>query len=79
MPARSLMLVLLITTGAAVTMAAAAWNSEAEQYWPQWRGPDATGASKHATPPVEWSERKNIRWKVEIPGRGSGTPVVWGD
>ena len=22
---------------------------------------------------------KNIRWKVEIPGRGKSTPVVWGD
>ena len=35
--------------------------------------------SKTADPPVEWSETKNIRWKVEIPGRGSASPVVWGD
>ena len=28
---------------------------------------------------VEWSETKNIRWKVEIPGRGSASPVIWGD
>ena len=35
--------------------------------------------SKHANPPVEWSETKNVRWKVEIPGRGSSSPVVWGD
>jgi len=51
----------------------------AERYWPQWRGPYATGVSKTATPPVEWSDTKNIRWKVEIPGRGSASPVVWGD
>ena len=51
----------------------------ADQYWPQWRGPHATGVSNHADPPVEWSETKNIRWKVEIPGRGSASPVVWGD
>lgn len=57
----------------------AARNADAERYWPQWRGPHATGVSKHATPPLEWSESRNIRWKVEIPGRGSGTPVVWGD
>jgi outer membrane protein assembly factor BamB len=56
-----------------------AWNVEAERFWPQWRGPHATGVSKHAKPPVEWSESRNIRWKVEIPGRGSGTPVVWGE
>ena len=47
--------------------------------WGQWRGPLATGVGPKADPPVEWSETKNVRWKVEVPGRGSGTPVVWGD
>jgi outer membrane protein assembly factor BamB len=47
--------------------------------WPTWRGPDATGVSRSAKPPVEWSEAKNVRWKVEIPGRGSSSPIVWGD
>jgi len=51
----------------------------AERFWPQWRGPYATGISRTATPPLEWSETRNIRWKREIPGRGSGSPVVWGD
>jgi outer membrane protein assembly factor BamB len=51
----------------------------ADDYWPQWRGPHATGVSTTADPPVEWSETTNVRWKVEVPGRGSGTPVVWGD
>lgn len=45
--------------------------------WPQWRGPLATGAAPTATPPVEWSESKNIKWKVKIPGSGTATPVVW--
>jgi outer membrane protein assembly factor BamB len=54
-------------------------NSPAERFWGQWRGPASTGVSKTADPPLEWSETKNIRWKVEIPGRGSGSPVVWGD
>ncbi len=47
--------------------------------WAQWRGPDATGTAPHGNPPVEWSESKNIRWKVEIPGLGHATPIVWGD
>jgi outer membrane protein assembly factor BamB len=47
--------------------------------WGQWRGPLATGVAPQADPPVEWSESKNIRWKVEVPGRGSGSPVVWRD
>jgi outer membrane protein assembly factor BamB len=50
-----------------------------DRYWPQWRGPFNTGVSRTATPPAEWSETKNVRWKIEIPGRGSATPVVWGD
>lgn len=50
-----------------------------ERYWAQWRGPAMTGVSRTAKPPLEWSETKNIKWKVEIPGRGSASPVVWGD
>jgi outer membrane protein assembly factor BamB len=49
------------------------------RFWGQWRGPYATGVSKSANPPLEWSETKNIKWKVELPGRGSASPVVWGD
>ena len=48
-------------------------------HWGQWRGPLATGVAPDANPPVEWSETTNVRWKVEVPGRGSGSPVVWGD
>jgi outer membrane protein assembly factor BamB len=49
------------------------------QGWPEWRGPNGTGVAPGATPPVEWSEGKNVRWKVEIPGRGSASPIVWQD
>ncbi len=63
----------------ALTPLIAAVDPEAERFWPQWRGPYATGTSLRADPPLEWSETKNIRWKVEIPGRGSSSPVVWGD
>jgi len=45
--------------------------------WPAWRGPLANGVAPHATPPVEWSETKNVKWKVELPGRGTSTPVIW--
>ncbi len=51
----------------------------ADRFWGQWRGPHATGVSRTATPPTEWSETKNIRWKVPIPGRSSSSPVVWND
>ncbi len=58
---------------------AASRATDAERYWPQWRGPHMTGVSPTANPPTEWSETTNIRWKLPIPGRGSATPVVWGD
>ncbi len=51
----------------------------AEHGWPQWRGPLATGVAPRANPPLEWSEEKNLRWKVALPGKGHSTPVVWGD
>lgn len=50
-----------------------------EKFWPQWRGPQRTGVSASAQPPTEWSETKNVRWKIEIPGRGAASPIVWGD
>ena len=50
-----------------------------ETYWPQWRGPLATGVTPDGIPPVHWSKEENIRWKVRIPGRGSASPIVWDD
>ena len=66
-----------------VTMAGASGfaqePSDPDRFWPQWRGPLGTGVAPHGTPPVEWNESTHVRWKVEIPGRGSSTPVIWGD
>jgi len=47
--------------------------------WPQWRGPLGTGVAPKATPPTEWSETKNVRWKSVVPGFGTSTPIVWKD
>ena len=62
-----------------LTSMTSAQGPQTARFWSQWRGPDATGVSPDADPPLEWSETKNVRWKVEIPGRGSASPVVWGD
>lgn len=64
---------------ASQALAAESESPEAEQYWPQWRGPLATGVAPHANPPTEWSEDQNVRWKTELPGLGHSTPIVWGD
>ncbi|HLX63143.1 MAG TPA: PQQ-binding-like beta-propeller repeat protein [Planctomycetota bacterium] len=54
-------------------------SEDASHQWAQWRGPLATGVAPFADPPTEWSETKNIRWKIELPGKGHSTPVVWDD
>lgn len=54
-------------------------NQEAKTSWPQWRGPLANGVAESAEPPLEWSESKNLKWKVKTPGFGTSTPVIWGD
>lgn len=71
---------LIILAAFSVAIPAAGQNgNSAEHYWPQWRGPLGTGVAPHANPPVEWSESKNIRWKIALPGSGHSTPIVWGD
>ena len=47
--------------------------------WHQWRGPHGDGSAPHGDPPLRWDESTNVQWKVEIPGSGSATPIVWGD
>src|SRR5437016_1043995 len=47
--------------------------------WPQWRGPTLDGISKESNLPTEWSETKNVAWKLPMPGMAGSTPVVWGD
>ncbi len=53
--------------------------AERLDHWHQWRGPLANGLAPKGDPPAQWSESQNIKWKVEIPGSGSSTPIVWGN
>jgi outer membrane protein assembly factor BamB len=64
-----------LTTTATLPAAA----PEAERYWHRWRGPLDTGEAPHAKPPLAWGDGKNVRWKVDVPGYGKSTPIVWGD
>ena len=50
-----------------------------DENWPAMRGPLANGVRTQAVPPLSWSETRNIKWKVKIPGAGTASPVVWGD
>jgi len=54
-------------------------QTDYDKNWSQWRGPDASGVSPYGKAPVKWDESKNIKWKVEIPGKGHATPIIWGN
>ncbi len=43
-----------------------------------WRG-DGLGRYPYATPPIEWSNEKNVAWAADLPSWSNGTPVVVGD
>jgi outer membrane protein assembly factor BamB len=61
------------------TLSAGDFATERLDNWHQWRGPLANGAAPHGDPPVAWDEQTNVKWKAALPGKGSATPVVWGD
>ena len=44
--------------------------------WPRFRGPNGAGVSSDTGVPVQFGERKNLHWKVEIPGSGNSSPIV---
>ena len=77
---RNVLILTLVLLASPVTMNAI--DAPAAQFaheWPQWRGPLGTGVAPHGDPPLTWSESENLRWKVELPGRGHASPIVWGD
>jgi len=55
-----------------------AQSRPATEAWPHWRGPSHNGVAT-ATVPLTWSDSQNVQWKIEIPGRGFSTPVIWGN
>lgn len=44
--------------------------------WPCWRGPDGTGVSLEKSAPLTWSAEENVKWKVALPFKGNGSPIV---
>lgn len=49
--------------------------------WPGWRGPRGDGTSHDKDIPIKWNGTtgENIQWKVDIPGTGHSSPVIWND
>ncbi len=69
-----------LITAFSATYTLTAADSDGDAWWPQWRGPRASGhAVKAHDLPVKWSETENILWKVKTPSWSAATPVIWGD
>jgi outer membrane protein assembly factor BamB len=64
--------------GTALTLILFAIPASADE-WPQWRGPDGLSIAEPADYPTTFSSEKNVEWKIELPGVGSSTPIVWKD
>jgi len=46
--------------------------------WPQFRGPNSSGVSEKAKPPVNIGPSTNVLWQVEVPWSPS-SPAIWSD
>ena len=81
LPFLSLAVVILsyLLFGCSSTVGNEPLSKNEKQSWTRFRGPLATGVAPGAKPPTEWSEEKNVRWKYDIPGIGSSTPIVLND
>jgi outer membrane protein assembly factor BamB len=53
-------------------------NSQAAD-WPRFRGPSGDGISSDLSVPTLWSDSQNLKWKLELPGKGFSSPIVVGD
>jgi outer membrane protein assembly factor BamB len=81
MRAISLLAALALTAGSAPVMNVEmiVRDGEAAKYWPNWRGPSHQGYVAGSGYPDTWSDTKNVRWKVPVPGTGNSSPIVWAD
>src|SRR5450759_3871327 len=52
--------------------------ADAPDAWPRWRGPEFNGVAR-GDAPLTWSDKDHIAWKVQVPGKGHSSPVIWGD
>jgi len=48
------------------------------KYWPRWRGPNQ-GVVPDGKYPDKWSDTENVLWKIEVPGVGHSSPIIWKD
>jgi outer membrane protein assembly factor BamB len=68
---RRLVLASLFVVGTAGALSA--------QNWPVFRGLSGGVAADDPALPDTWSSTDNVVWRVDVPGLGWSSPIVWGD
>jgi outer membrane protein assembly factor BamB len=48
------------------------------QEWTRFRGPNGSGISHAKTIPTKWADA-DFNWRIELPGVGHSSPVLWGE
>jgi outer membrane protein assembly factor BamB len=64
---------------AAALTASVSLSSAPPVAWPGFRGPDMSGLAPDAKLPDTWSKTKNVKWAIDVPGRGWSSPIVAGN
>ncbi|MDP6447583.1 MAG: hypothetical protein QF805_27550, partial [Pirellulaceae bacterium] len=62
-----------------VSLAAAYPAGTRGENWARWRGPSGNAVSGESQLPVKWSSDEAVRWRVELPGAGISSPIIWED
>ena len=61
----------------AISLSIMAFPLQAQE-WTRFRGPNGSGISKAKTIPTKIADT-DVNWKVELPGSGHSSPVLWGE
>ena len=67
----------LLSQGGEVRMISV--TGEGAKYWPRWRGPSGQGYVAPGKYASTWSQNRNVKWRVPVPGSGNSSPIVWGE
>lgn len=65
-----------------VILTVALWlqpTASGQDSWSGFRGPGSAGYVENQKLPDKWSTTENVAWKLDVPGRGWSSPVVWGN
>ncbi|MGC4007221.1 MAG: PQQ-binding-like beta-propeller repeat protein [Pirellulales bacterium] len=71
------MLILRIGLAFATFMGFAIGTAQAQE-WSRFRGPNGDGINAATTIPAEW-KTSDFAWKIQLPGGGHSSPVLWGN